>query len=137
MTLDARAAAEWFGKYLDMFAACGRGECDVAELLNFYAVPLLLTSDEGFVALTTRDQVTAAMQGQIDGLVAAGYHHSEVLTAEASVINAASALYRTAIARVRSNGTEVGRVAVTYLLTDGVTDGFTRLRISVLAAHSG
>lgn len=52
----------WFGDYLDAFAACARGEGEVAELLTFYGVPLLMSTDEGFVALTAADEVTAMAQ---------------------------------------------------------------------------
>jgi hypothetical protein len=52
--------------------ACGRGESDTAALLAYYGVPLLLTTDGGFVALTSGDQVVAAVQQQVDGMRAVG-----------------------------------------------------------------
>jgi hypothetical protein len=76
--VDGGDVSRWFGEYLDAFAACGRGERDTASLLAYYGVPLLLTTDDGFFALTSDDQVVAAVHQQVDGMRAAGYHRSEI-----------------------------------------------------------
>jgi hypothetical protein len=86
--------SRWFGEYLDVFAACGRGERDTASLLGYYGVPLLLTTDEGSFALTSDDQVVAALQQQVDGMRAAAYDRSEVIDFEVTVLNSTSALCR-------------------------------------------
>src|SRR6202035_2659667 len=57
VAMDSSDVSRWFGEYLDTFAACGRGETDTASLLAYYGVPLLLTTDGGFFALTSDDQV--------------------------------------------------------------------------------
>src|SRR6516165_8838153 len=77
--VDGNDVSQWFGEYLSAFAACGRGESDPASLLAYYGVPLLLTTDDGFFAATSGDQVVAAMRQQVDGMRAAGYGRSEVL----------------------------------------------------------
>jgi hypothetical protein len=69
--VDDSDLSRWFAEYLDAFAACGRGERDTASLLAYYSVPLLLTTDAGFFALTSDDQVAAAVQQQVDGMRAA------------------------------------------------------------------
>ena len=131
--MDSGDVGRWFAEeYLDAFAACGRGERDAADLLGYYGVPLLLTTDDGFFALTGDDQVVAAARQQVEGMRAAGYDRSEILDAEVTVLNSASALYRGSFSRRRSDGTEIGRITVTYLVTDGPSGR----RISVLAAHS-
>lgn len=53
---------------LASFAACGRGQTDTASLLSYYGVPLLITTDDGFVALASDDQIVAALQQQVDGM---------------------------------------------------------------------
>jgi hypothetical protein len=58
--------SRWFGEYPDEFAACGRGEGKPASL-PAYGVPLLLATDDGFVALTSEDRVVAVVKQQIDG----------------------------------------------------------------------
>jgi hypothetical protein len=132
VTVDSSDVSRWFDEYLETFAACGRGEKDTGSLLDYYAVPLLLTTDDGFFAATSGDQVVAALRQQLDGMRAAGYARTEILDSEVTVLNATSALYRGTFSRQRSDGGEIGRLTGTYL----VTDGKTGRRISVLAVHS-
>ena len=94
MAVDSNDVSRWFGEYLDAFAACGRGETDTDSLLGYYGVPLLITTGGGFVALTSGDQVVAAVQQQVDGMRAAAYDRSEILDSEVTVLNSTSALYR-------------------------------------------
>ena len=110
----------------------GLRSADAASLLAYYGIPLLLATDDGFIALTSDDQVVAAAQQRIDGMRAADYDHSEVLGSEVTVLNATSALYRGAFSRRRADGAEIGRFTVTYL----VTDGSVGRRISALVLHS-
>lgn len=123
--------SRWFGEYLDAFAACGRGERDTASLLAYYGVPLLVTTDDGFFALTTGDQVVAVVRQQVDGMRAAAYDRTETLDAEVTVLNSASALYRGTFSRQRSDGSEINRLTMTYLVTDGPAGR----RISAFAVH--
>src|ERR687888_2013059 len=117
--MDPSDVSRWFSEYLDTFAACGRGERDAASLLAYYGVPLLLATDDAFVALTSDDQVIAAAQRQVDGMRAADYHHSDALSSEVTVLNATSALYRGAFSRRRVDGSQISQLTVTYLVTDG------------------
>lgn len=131
MIVDDRDLSQWFGEYLEVFAACGRGESDTSALLAYYGVPLLLSTDDQLFTLTSEDQVVAAAQQQASG-VGADYDHSEVLDSEVARLNATSALYRRTLSRLRSDGSEIGRLTATYLVTEG-PDG---RRISALAVHS-
>ena len=124
--------SQWFGEYLDAFAACGRGEGNPTSLLAYYGVPLLLATDDGFVALTSEDLVVAAAKQQIDAMRAANYDHSDVLDSEVTVLNATSAIYRGEFSRARRDGAEISRLTVSYLVTYGPVGH----RISVLAVHS-
>ena len=132
MAVDSSDVSRWFGEYLDAFAACGRGEIDIGSLLGYYGVPLLLTTDDGFFALASDDQVVAAVQQQVDGMRAAAYGRSEILGFEVTVLNSASALYRQTFSRHRGDGSEISRLTTTYLVTDGPSGR----RISALAVHS-
>ena len=132
MIMDSDDVSKWFGEYLDVFAACGRGERDTDSLLAYYGVPLLVTTDEGFFALTSDAQVVAVMQQQVDGMRAAGYARSEALGSEVTVVNSTSALYRGTYSWQRSDGAEIRRVTLTYLVTDGPAGR----RISALLVHS-
>jgi len=130
--VDENDVTRWFGEYLEAFGACGRGEQDAPSLLAYYAVPWLVATDDAFIALTSEDQVVAAAQQQIDRMRAAAYDHSDVLGSEVTVLNASSALYRGAFSHRRVDGAEIGRLALTYL----VTDGSVGRRISALVVHS-
>jgi hypothetical protein len=48
--VDENDVGRWFGEYLKVFEACGRGESDARSLLAYYGVPLLVASDDGFLA---------------------------------------------------------------------------------------
>jgi hypothetical protein len=133
MAIDSAAVRRWFEEYLEVFASTVRGEHELSALLSRYAVPLLITTDDGVVPLTTTDQVASVIQGQVDGLRAQAYGHTSLLSADVTVLNASSALYRGAFVRHDRHGGEINRLAVTYLITDG-TDG---LQIAVLASHGG
>jgi hypothetical protein len=129
--VDSDGVSQWFGEYLDVFAACGRGERDTDSLLAYYGVPLLVTTDEGFFALTSDAQVVAVMRQQVDGMRAAGYGRSEALGSEVTVVNATSALYRGMYSWQNRDGAEIRRVTLTYLVTDGPAGR----RISALLVH--
>lgn len=122
----------WFGAYLEVFEACGRGaENGIGRLLDYYDVPFVLTTDDGVLTLTSEAEVTRAVQQQIDGMRAAGYHRSEVLESHVEVVNTVSAFCRAVLSRERGDGSEIGRLRVTYL----ITDGWAGRRISALLVH--
>ena len=122
---------QWFGEYLDTFAACGRGERDASALLAYYDVPIFFTTDAGSFAMTTEAQVRVVAQQQIESMRAAEYHHSEVLESRMDVLNATSAIHRGAFSRVRADGSEISRLVVSYLVTEGPRGR----RISALIVH--
>jgi hypothetical protein len=130
--VEENDVGRWFREYLYAFAACGRGEGNATSLLAYYGIPLLIATDDSFVALTREDQVVAVAAQQINGMRAADYDHSEVLHSEVTVLNATSAIYRGDFSRVRGDGVEISRLTVSYLVTDGPAGR----RISTLAVHS-
>jgi hypothetical protein len=130
--MDSSDVSRWFGEYLDVFAACCRGERDTAALLGYYGVPLLLSTDGGYVALTSEEQVVAGLQPQVAQMRAAGYARSEILGAEVTVLNSTSALYQGKVSRQRGDGSEISLLVATYLVTDGPAGR----RFSVLAVES-
>ena len=117
--MDSSDVTRWFGEYLDVFAECCRGERDTGALLGYFGVPLLLTTDGGYFALASEEQVVAGLQPQIGQMRAAGYARSEILGAEITVLNATSALYQGKISRQRGDGSEISLLVATYLVTDG------------------
>ncbi len=132
--MDAARPSAWFEGYLEAFAACGRGDSDeLRALLQYYGVPLLLTTDQAAVTLTTEDDVLDAIGRQVEGLRAAAYDRSKTLAFDELEINATTTLVTADVSRRRADGTEIGRLRVTYLSTVGPEGR----RISALAVHSG
>ena len=130
--MDLADTRAWFDEYLTAFAACGRGESDdLSSLLRYYGVPLVLSTDDATVALTSDGEVLNALGGQIEGMRAIGYDRSETLDSETVALNATSVLHTAEFSRRRADGDEIGRLRTTYLLTDG-PDG---RRISALVVH--
>jgi hypothetical protein len=132
MPVDTDVVNRWFGEYFATFEACARGERDMSELLSHYGVPLIFTSDAGVTTLMTDDEAAAVMQGLIDGLRANGYHHTDVLHPQVSVLNSVSALYRGALSRRNADGAEFDCPTVTFLVTDDVAG----LRIVLIAVQA-
>jgi hypothetical protein len=123
----------WFDEYLGAFAACGRGDTDeLRPLLAYYGVPLLLSTDEAAVALTSDDEVLNALRQQVDGMRADGYDRSETLSSDFIPINRTSVLHAAEFSRRRADRSEIGRLRVTYLITAGAGGR----RISALVVHS-
>jgi hypothetical protein len=118
MPVDAGAVSRWFDEYFDTFAACVRGDRDMAALLSCYRVPHVVTSDDGVIDVVTDDEAAAVMQSQVDVLRAMGYHHTDVLHPEVTVLNSTSAIFRGSMSRRDHDGHEIGCPTVTYLVTD-------------------
>lgn len=130
--MDEGEVEEWLGHYVAAFAAMGRGESSPREVVRFYALPLLLTTDDVVLTMRTADDVETWLHGQAAAMADAGYDHTETVSGESDVLNHSTALHRAVLSRRRADGTEIGRMTVTYLMT-GQPDG---LRLSALAVHS-
>jgi hypothetical protein len=131
--VHAAEVRSWFDEYLGAFAGCGRGDTDELEpLLAYYGVPLLLSTDDAAVALTSDDDVLNALRRQVDGMRAEGYDHSETLNSDFIPINRTSVLHAAEFSRRRADRSEIGRLRVTYLITAGAGGR----RISALVVHS-
>jgi hypothetical protein len=131
--MDELGIRAWFDEYLKALAACGRGKSDELHvLLDYYGVPLIVATDDVARALTTPEDVMGFARQQVGGMRAANYHHTETLDSEVTALNATSALYRADFARQSADGSEIGRLGVTYLIIDGSAG----LRISAAAIHS-
>jgi hypothetical protein len=132
--MDENAIREWFAGYLDTLAARGRGEADDLDaFLEYYGVPLVVATDDAADAMTAADDVIGFARRQVEGMRATSYDHSTTIDAEVTTLNATSALYRAHFARERANGSEIGRLRVTYLIIDGSTG----LQISAMAVSGG
>lgn len=131
--MDEFEVKRWFDVYGGDFVALGRGDSDdVRRLLDYWGVPLLFSSDAGSMVLLDEAQVLGAAQQQIDGMRSAGYDRSNELGGETTVLNRSCAIHRGRFSRLRADGTEIARLVVTYVITDGPAGR----RISAIVLHS-
>lgn len=130
IAVDPDDLRRWFDEYLERFVACARGQLDPAAMLEFYGVPLLMTSGQGALDLTSEAAVAAALEDQVAQLRATGYHDSVTLRCEHTLINRHSASIHGEFSRRRADGTEIGRLSATYLVAEAPSR-----RIRVLAVH--
>ena len=131
--MDEVGIRVWFDEYLNTLAARGRGEADdVDALLEYYAVPLVVATDNSAQALTAAEDVLDFARQQVEGMRAADYDHTETLDSEVTTLNLTSVLYRASFERRRADATAIGRLALTYLITRGPAG----LRIAALAIHT-
>ncbi len=131
--MDVTDVDRWFEAYLADFIALGRGDLDdPSRILDHYGVPLLVATDGGTTALVDEEQVLDLARGQVAGMRAAGYDRSERLAGVTTVLNGSCATHRGHFARRRADGGEIGRVDVTYLITDGAAGR----RISAIVLHT-
>lgn len=110
---DARA---WFDEYVTTFiglAAAGR--TDPAPLLDYFAVPITMTTDGAHTVLTSGAALVAGLTHELQTLREAGYGGSEALDLEVRALNERSALIEVTWARSDGSGREFQRVRVLYL----------------------
>ena len=132
-TMDKQSVERWFSVYLAEFVAVGRGGSqDVQALIRHYDVPLLLSTDAACISLGDEGQILAFTQQQVNEMRSDSYDRSQELAAETLVLNRSCAIHRGVFSRLRTDGTQIARLEVTYLITDG-TEGH---RISAIVVHS-
>jgi hypothetical protein len=124
--------AAWYDEYVAVFAACGRGQQPVESALDYYAVPLTITTPTTVGSLTTSEAVVAFVQSQVDGMLASRYHHSVVLDGDETPVSPTTTILRRRFSRQRQDGSEISELTVTYVVTtqDGVR------RIASLFVHA-
>jgi hypothetical protein len=131
--MDEGEIRAWFEQYLKVLAALGCGETDdLRAVLGYYGVPLLVATDDAVQALTAEDDVIGFAGQQVEAMRATSVDRIETMACEITALNANAVLYRGDFARQRSDGSQVARLRVTYLITNGEV-GF---RISVAVIHT-
>jgi hypothetical protein len=128
--VDVTTAITWYEGYLRLFEACGRGSSDDIEALaDCFAIPALLTADDGVRVVESAQGHVAILREQVKSLRKARYYHSEQLNAHSAALNASTVLHTAAFVRRRTDASEIRRLRATYLITAGARGP----RISALA----
>jgi hypothetical protein len=84
------------------------------------------------LGLITEEEVIDTLRAQVEGLRAAGYHRSEMLSADTAALNGTTVLHSAEFSRRRSDEFEIGRLRATYLIADGAEGR----RIRALVVHT-
>jgi hypothetical protein len=114
--MDVKSLTRWIEDYVGVFAACARGQQDVQALLDYWGVPLLLATKDGFVPLESRDEVAATAMKQVDRLRAADYDHTELIRFDVTSLEQKSAWCQGEFSWQREDGDEIARPTVTFLI---------------------
>ena len=136
-TLDAIAAdvRAWYDRYLDAFTGLAAGERnDFGALLAFFGVPLVILTEDRYVALPTREAVLATAHSLIDQLRQANYAGSTVHNLDVRPLNARAAVIDGVFSRHDREGNELEHFGTTYLVAR--TDTGWRFASIVITAPS-
>ena len=117
--LDTTAAEvrDWYGGYLDTFTSLAAGErTDLDSVLNFFGVPLVIVTDDRFLALSTRDEVLGTAKALIDQLLQVNYASSTVHRLDIRPFNVRAVLVEGEFSRHNRGGDELERFGTTYLV---------------------
>ncbi|MGW7437876.1 DUF6841 family protein [Streptomyces sp. NPDC054849] len=110
---DVRA---WFDQYVSTFIGLAAGgRTDPAPLLDYFSVPITMTTDAAHVVLASEAALAAGLAHELQTLRDAGYGGSTALDPEVRALNERSALIEVTWARNDSSGREFQRVRVLYL----------------------
>lgn len=92
------------------------GTLDVQAILAYYHEPCLLVGPQGVVAVPTHAAMVAPFTTVMEGLRARGYGRSELSMPHIRQLSATATLASGVAVRYRTDGQELERVGVTYLL---------------------
>ncbi|WP_412075211.1 hypothetical protein ACLF6K_04240 [Streptomyces xanthophaeus] len=114
--VEAEARA-WFDQYVSTFVGlAAAGESDPAPLLDYFAVPISMTTDAAHVVLTSADALVSGLSQELRTLRDAGYGGSTALDPEVRALNERCVLIEVTWARNDTGGREFQRVRVLYLV---------------------
>ena len=131
--MDGPEVDSWFADYLNAFGAVVRGEREVVELLQWYAVPLTITLDDAVVQMATADELVAVVGNQVRQLQAGGFSRSVESFGSTTLVNPFTALRREKLARRRTDDSVIDEVEMTYVIVSANVGG---PRITLMAVHS-
>jgi hypothetical protein len=135
--VSARKASvrDFFARYYWAYHDLTRHpEADRTALLEFFAVPLTVTTPETHLALTSPEAVVRSIGRQMDRLRQQPYERSIPVRSDFRILNRRSALAEVDWARTSRLGQEVSRLHLLYLVTE--TEVGTRITSMVVLGQS-
>ncbi|MGC0334925.1 hypothetical protein RKD23_008002 [Streptomyces sp. SAI-170] len=129
----ANEAQAWFDSYVETFIAlAAKGSTDPAPLLDYFSVPISMTTGTAHTVLTSADALSQGLAHELGALRDADYGGSKALDPVVRVLNERAAQIEVTWARQDSQGREFQRVRVLYLAAR--TDAGWRTVASVILA---
>lgn len=104
-----RAIDEAYKAYIDGFM---RGPAAAAAC---WGVPALFVLPERVIAMQTHADLEGFYAATLSRLKSSGYSHSDFIRRSLKLLNEKTALYGTSFVRMKTDGTELERLATTYL----------------------
>jgi ketosteroid isomerase-like protein len=111
MPSDEEAAAQVLADYYRAFSTL-----DAQAALLYFHEPSQAVSPAGVVAMPTRAAVAAAFQASMDALRARGFANSELINLHVKRLSATTVIAGGVAVRTKTDGQELERVGVVYLL---------------------
>jgi hypothetical protein len=133
---SARVLRKWFNRYTDTAGALVTGDRgDLPSLLEFYAVPLTIVTDDDHLVLPDSAAVLRAMRSTVDTLRDAGYVRTLTHRLDVHVLNERSAIVEGVFSRVTATGAVLARFgAVEVLVRTAI--GW-RISVMAMTAETG
>ena len=110
---DEDAIHEVVSEYYEAFVR------DPIIAASYYGEPSLVVLPHQVMSLPRRADIEEFLAKGRDALMARGYLHTKMQASRVRKLNQSTALYGTVAVRMRRDGTELERVAFTYLLHKG------------------
>ena len=123
---DEAAASQILFDYYTAFSSL-----DVRAILDYFNEPSLFLGPAGAFVIANSEMLAVMFGPVMEGLRARGYSRSELDLRQIERLSARTVLANGVAIRYRSDGQELERVGVTYLLQDGRTGW----KIAVLVLH--
>jgi hypothetical protein len=131
---SADVVRAWFERLNDTFGALVRGEQDDMEaLLDFYDVPLTMTTDDEHRVLRDRASIVAYLSGVAAALRQANYERTVAHRLDVRVLNARSAIIDVDVSRLNKAGGELARFGAIELVSR--TEEGWRVSAVIVTAH--
>jgi hypothetical protein len=105
---SADVVRTWFKRLNDTFGAVVRDEqVAMGQLLDFYAVPVTITSDDEHQVLIDSASIRGFLNGAVDSLRHADYDRTVINCLDVWLLNARAAIIDVDVSRLNTSGDEV------------------------------
>lgn len=95
---------------------------DLDACVPFFTLPCLFIGLRGTFAVANREDLARVLSPTFETLKSKNYHRSEFIEPQLTTLTENTVLVRGVAVRYQASGTELGRVAISYMMqqTDGV-----------------